>query len=419
MLCVCGVFVVNTTSAGDLNPPAGPIAPTHKTLTQVEPRTPISAATTPGDTDSLFRITVSGSYYLTGNIAGVAGKSGIEIGVPDVTIDLNGFRLSGLSTSLSGIRATATLVGISIRNGSIIGWGGDGVDALTCNNAAVSGVASSSNIGNGISLGRDARVRDCTAFSNGLIGFRLDGGSVVQSCVAQQNGEQGFVINPETGSGNSTVSDCVARANGEAGFEIHGNVAISHCVAAENIAEGITIGSSGTVIACVAFDNGATGIDTAFALTPSVTGGQLVISQCASRSNGGNGIHIRTGNAIVTDCTVNFNTLNGIHAGGSTIVRGNVLVSNGNGGDGAGIFIVGSNCRIENNNVTSNDRGVDVDTSGCIIFGNTCSDNAINYDIDANNKVGVIISAPNSAVISGSTGGAGLGSTDPWANFSY
>src|SRR3989304_4869431 len=70
-------------SAGDLNPPPGPITPTQ--------RTPIGANTTPGDADSLFMITQPGSYYLTGNIIGVSGKFGIEINASGVTLDLMGF----------------------------------------------------------------------------------------------------------------------------------------------------------------------------------------------------------------------------------------------------------------------------------------------------------------------------------------
>ena len=59
--------------AGDLNPPAGPITPTQ--------RTPIGASTTPGDADSLFRISQPGSYYLTGNITGnVSGSVGSVTG---------------------------------------------------------------------------------------------------------------------------------------------------------------------------------------------------------------------------------------------------------------------------------------------------------------------------------------------------
>jgi len=90
--------------AGDLNPPAGPIVPTMKPLDQVEPRVVISTANTPGDADSLFRITQPGSYYLTGNVAGVAGKSGIEVAAADVTIDRIGDAV-GLDLTASGRNA--------------------------------------------------------------------------------------------------------------------------------------------------------------------------------------------------------------------------------------------------------------------------------------------------------------------------
>ncbi len=66
----------------------------------------------------------------------------------------------------------------------------------------------------------------------------------------------------------------------------------------------------------------------------------------------------------------------------------------------------------------SNDRGIDVDGPSNIIIRNTASENATNYEIAANNKVGVIVIPPNSPAISGNTGGSGVGS-NPWSNFSY
>jgi len=50
---------------------------------------------------------------------------------------------------------------------------------------------------------------------------------------------------------------------------------------------------------------------------------------------------------------------------------------------------------------------------------NSASNNGTNYVIDADNKVGPIVNAPNSGAISGNTGGAGVGSADPWANISF
>lgn len=59
-------FAAGALVAGPLDPPSGAIAPTYKTLAQVEPRIPLTQETAPGDANSTFRITQQGSYYLTG-----------------------------------------------------------------------------------------------------------------------------------------------------------------------------------------------------------------------------------------------------------------------------------------------------------------------------------------------------------------
>src|SRR6185295_18246660 len=120
-------------SAGPLNPPAGPVASTNKTLNEVEPRIAINATNTPGDATNLFKITQPGSYYLTGNITGVSGKNGIGIAVaangPSVTIDLMGFELVGVPGSLIGI-TTTVLNGrnVEIVNGTVRAWGNNGIN---------------------------------------------------------------------------------------------------------------------------------------------------------------------------------------------------------------------------------------------------------------------------------------------------
>ncbi|MBC7772077.1 MAG: hypothetical protein H7210_06265, partial [Pyrinomonadaceae bacterium] len=113
-------IIAYTAWAGPLDPPAGPVTPTFKTLSEVEPRTAINTANTPGDADSRFKITQPGSYYLTGNITGVAAKSGIEIAASGVSLDLNGFDLVGVPGSLDGITLAANnFNGLEIRNGSV------------------------------------------------------------------------------------------------------------------------------------------------------------------------------------------------------------------------------------------------------------------------------------------------------------
>ncbi len=76
-----------------------------KSLTEVEPRIAINAANTPGDAGNLFIISQPGSYYLTGNINGVAGMHGIAISASGVTLDLSGFELRGSPGTLTGVNA--------------------------------------------------------------------------------------------------------------------------------------------------------------------------------------------------------------------------------------------------------------------------------------------------------------------------
>src|SRR5262245_47972353 len=81
---------------GSLTPPGAP-APTFKTLSQVEPRFPISNYQT--------NLTVSGSYYLTTNLfSGTNQNDAINIrtNISNITIDLNGFTIvntNGASSS--------------------------------------------------------------------------------------------------------------------------------------------------------------------------------------------------------------------------------------------------------------------------------------------------------------------------------
>jgi parallel beta-helix repeat protein len=124
---------------------------------------------------------------------------------------------------------------------------------------------------------------------------------------------------------------------------------------------------------------------------------------------------------MVADCTARFNTLDGIRCFSDCVIRGNTCALNGSGSDGAGIHATSSNNRIEGNNCTSADRGIDVDAAGNIIIRNTCADNTIDWVIAANNVVGPIIDrrTPASAAVSGFSAPSSLGSTDANANFSY
>ena len=81
-----------THAQGPLAPPAGPPAPSMKSLDQIEPRTPISSLP--------FTIAAPGSYYVTRNLALSAGEpgDGITIQTDNVTLDLGGYSLDGGGT---------------------------------------------------------------------------------------------------------------------------------------------------------------------------------------------------------------------------------------------------------------------------------------------------------------------------------
>lgn len=210
---LCGVSMlagVMMSTAGPLDPPGGSVAPTYKTLGEIEPRIPIGSATTPGDADSLYRIPSSGSYYLTGNVFGLGGKSGIEVTAVNVTIDLNGYRFEGATTSLDGIAVASTAnAGLTVTNGVIRFWGGDGIDATGADYVRIENVVASDNVGTGLRLAGRGLVRGCNASDNDENGMVLSGTFLVRDNVCDNNGQDGIEIR-----GDSTVTENLCRANG-------------------------------------------------------------------------------------------------------------------------------------------------------------------------------------------------------------
>ena len=400
--------------AGPLTPPAGPVTSTYKTLTEVEPRTAINAANTPGDADSLFKITQPGSYYLTGNITGVIGKHGVEITVPGVTLDLNGFDLVGIP-AMGAFDGVSVIAGggsgfVNVRNGSIRAWGDCGIEMPNILGAVLTGL-----------------VENIQARSNSRHGIRLQGpGSVVARCMSTQNGADG--INVASGT---TVAHCTANANNGNGIATNHSCDISHCIATNNDLSGFTVNSGCTLTACTATFNldGFRGL------------GGVVYTSCNAYRNSGTGIvateasivancvaylntldGISASKSTVRDCTVTSNTANGIRAGSDCKVIGNSCDGNGSTtGDGANILVTGSDTLVEGNRCSDADRGVDVVVAGNIIIRNTCAGNTINWVIVANNVVGPILdrTAPASAAISGNSAPDSTGSTHPNANFTY
>lgn len=129
----------------------------------------------------------------------------------------------------------------------------------------------------------------------------------------------------------------------------------------------------------------------------------------------GTGIHAG-GFCIVEQCQTDANKYDGILVENNSRIRLNASHQNGSvqnlgdpPGDGAGIHVVGSGNRIELNEVSSNDRGVQVDSGGNLILQNGARGNGDNYGtIASGNVVGPIVTSSTIAT-----------NTNPNANFEF
>lgn len=396
--------------AGNLNPPAGEVTPTMKTLTEVEPRIAINATNTPGDATSLYKITQAGSYYLTGNITGVVGKHGIGIAASGVTVDLNGFDLVGVANmgAFDGVSVTVGgLVNIAVINGSVRSWGGDDIDSQTtaATNCRVADVRVRGGTGNGILIGPGSTVTNCSAYQKAGDGISTGTGCTVTNCTAYSNAGDGI----RTGS-DCNVSNCTSRSNTGNGITTVHGCTVTNCSVFQNSGNGIDTGSGCTVSNGSAYDNVGSGITTDQVGT---------VTNCSAASNSVFGILAGDG-CTVADCTTRGNTQHGIACLVGCVIRGNVCTLNGFNGDGAGVHVSGGGNRIEGNKCTGADRGIEVNTAGNVITKNVCSGNTTNWSIVVGNAVAPIVQAStNASAISGNTYTGNLGSTDSNANFTY
>ena len=170
-----------------------------KTLAQLDakldPRTPISTAP--------FTISVSGSYYLTGNLTASYRNYGIIIATNGVTLDLNGFTISGPSLGAQGSAFTAIQINNGLRDLTI--FNGHIAGGVTNNG---SGVYGGIGFGSGISYSGSAPVNvmvakvsvsGCLTYG---IALNIGESTVVESCTVRTIGTYGIYA--------GTVKGCAA-----------------------------------------------------------------------------------------------------------------------------------------------------------------------------------------------------------------
>lgn len=425
-LAAGALMASSTAHAGPLDPPAGPVAPTPGP----EPRIAINATNTPGDGASLYRITQAGSYYLTGNIAGVAGKNGIVIAANGVTLDLNGFELVGGSGSLDGVTSLGGLLRTCrVVNGTVRSWGGNGVAFVSGQEHHVRDVHARANLGAGITCGAASVIESCTAANNTSDGIACLTNSVVRQCTAFFNGGNGIsagaggLVSECTGIGNtlygisvtqSIVATCTTTGNARSG--VYGDYAttVTGCSSSGNDWSGFELLGHSSIVDCTAYNNAQNGISAKFG---------ILIQRCTANANQNIGIHVFDSGGtfseagLVADCVVRGNAAHGIAVKGGVTVRGNQCARNSEGvSGGGGIYVFGDSNRIIDNHCNLNGTGVRVVGSGNLIQRNYCRDNNVNWDIAAPNAH-VVVRASTGIPTFGNAGGGTLGSTDPSVNF--
>ncbi|MEL6329926.1 MAG: right-handed parallel beta-helix repeat-containing protein [Planctomycetota bacterium] len=415
------VSIVTSTAAaqlGALTPPPGPITDTGPDLSDIstqidraEPRTPLSASTTPGNAGSVFTIVNPGSYYLTADLS-LFGINGIEIAAEDVTIDLNGFTIFGDNARVKGITndGAANASNIEIRNGAINGCDDAGIDLTQSGTSRfVVRDVRVINGGSGIRVGPDSRVLGCLADSNSSVGISVRDRSRVIDCIANNNGSSGVSTSRE-----AFVSGCSATANGGSGIGTLEDSVVENCFVHESGSNGISVSFGSVVRDSTANESTFIGISTSTSCS---------VIRCTAKSNASNGIVVGN-SSTVTDCVASVNSRHGIEAFADSYIARNHCDSNGTDVSftGAGIFISGSDNRIEANSVADGENGIQLNGTGNLIIRNSVArTTSTEYIIPAANRYGRIVDLRSSATVavSGASATSTLTTSDPWANFAY
>lgn len=247
-------MVASGVRGGELDPD-GPPGSTMRTLTEIEPRIPITALP--------YTINTPGSYYLTQNLTIASAANGITISAADVVLDLNGFTLDGANLGGKGILATGA--GTTVRNGTVTRWTGYGFD--TQYGALLEDVHA---IDNQIGIVVRGTVRGCTAAANTFDGVQARY-STVSDCFAQDNGT-GFSLV------DSSLTGCSALTNQTGIYAEEGSV-VTNCTAEFNFT-GISVGG------------------------PSKDRGATVVRNNAVLSSGADGIAVSGWNSVIADNAV-------------------------------------------------------------------------------------------------------------------
>jgi hypothetical protein len=245
LLGAAGISAVAALSkAGPLNPPAGAVAPSGRTLDEIYNKIPAV-----GGSDGRIAVTgpgiiaSPGNYVLVNDIDTPPGGNTFTITASNVTFDLNGFRIGN---TLGGycIVTNGAISNLIIRNGSIVGGVGGivtdqvGIKGLLLENLRIHG-PKSVGISVGGSTSRDCVIRRCEVSECGVsstgaelnwvaIGIVYNGSAGrIEDCSVHtlaNNGtnpiSRGILLNTSNATGNMVARCHLGNSGGVAGVGI-------------------------------------------------------------------------------------------------------------------------------------------------------------------------------------------------------
>lgn len=390
---------------GDLNPPPGPVAPTMKTLEEVEPSTPIN--TLPGNQQAVHIITAPGAYHLTGNITSQgAGRYAIVSGAPGVTIDLRGFAIIGNSNeTLPAIQLSPAS---RVHNGTIAFCGGGGVGTLS--NSVIEDVIFE-NVRGGpvIQASRGTSIRRCTFRLSDPM--ELDDGTMLSGIHTQDMDEA--IVSP--GANGVTILDSLfdgQNTSGSGSVIVLGDDAkLGNVIVREEGNTGLTAGNNASVIACTFSGNGTSS-------NPGlVLGNNALVKDCSISLYGGFGVDTNFG-AVIRDNAV-FNNGGGISCTVSGQIAGNSVYANS--GDGIDV----SNGAVITGNLVRNNSGNGLSAgTDCLITNNQFVNNSVQlgsrntFDQNASTSVetSLTLTGTENRVTRNTVGGS-INMSHPFSNY--
>lgn len=304
----------------------------------------------PGDAPGLpVTITEPGHYKLTSLIGTTFDAPDlITIDSSNVTVDLNGFSLVGLTdctaagspnvttcTPLGPDTAVRVLLGaggrhrfVTVRNGIIEGVRGNGIDASQAFSTIVENVTVTSCGGEGIIAARGSTVRRSRVARCGGNGVRVFRDVLVESVISSKNGASGF-----------------SADDGSLLYEVK---------AVSNTLQGIVAGTAVSILDSDVRFSGQNGI---------LLDSWGLASRVTSYKNMQHGIEMRS-NSSVRDSVFNGNTLDGINCTFGCTIEGNLTEVNGDDG----IHIVGNGAaNVIANNARGN-LGLGLQTGGNAVY---------------------------------------------------